>query len=70
MAAGASAEALARGKKAGDVSGTFSYRVVAKRKDVKGERLAKVPLPPDVKPPTAFAVPEAPSTKPPETRKT
>ncbi len=38
--------AATRGKKASDLSGTFSYRVVARRKDIKGERLAKVAPPP------------------------
>ncbi len=37
--------ATLKGKKASDLSGTFSYRVVARRKDVKGDRLAKVELP-------------------------
>ena len=31
--------------KAGDVNGTFTYRVVAKRKDVKADRLARFDLP-------------------------
>ncbi len=44
----------------------FSYRVVAKRKDIAGERLAKVEPPPALKAPTAFTVPETPPTKAPE----
>jgi len=45
VAASATGEALAKGKKASDVSGTFTYRVVAKRKDVAAPRLAKFDLP-------------------------
>ena len=45
VAASATGEALAKGKKASDVSGTFTYRVVAKRKDVVAPRLAKFDLP-------------------------
>jgi len=60
----------AKGKKVGDVGGTFSYRIVARRKDVKAGRLAKVELPPAPKPPTTFVTPETPLTKPPEMRKT
>ena len=45
VAASATGEALAKGKKASDVSRTFTYRVVAKRKDVVAGRLAKVNLP-------------------------
>jgi hypothetical protein len=37
--ASASAEAVAKGTKAADLSGTFSWRVVAKRADIAGERL-------------------------------
>ncbi len=60
----ADAEALAaRGKAAGDVSGTFTYRVVAKRKDVVAERLAKFMVPGEIKPP-ALVIPPAPPTPP------
>jgi hypothetical protein len=45
--------------------GAFSYRVVAKRKDIVGERLAKVAPPPPLKPVTPFTVPETPEPKPP-----
>jgi len=47
VAATPSAAAHATGKVASDLSGTFLYRVVAKRKDVKAEQLAKVELPKD-----------------------
>jgi hypothetical protein len=46
----------------------FSYRVVAKRKDIVGERLAKVAPPPPLKPVTPFAVPATPEAKPPATK--
>jgi hypothetical protein len=36
----------AKGKSAASVNGTFSYRVVAKRNDITGERLAKFTMPP------------------------
>ncbi len=45
--------------------GTFSWRVVAKRKDIVGERLAKVAAPPPLKPVQAFMVPETAEGKPP-----
>lgn len=38
-----------KGKKAADVNGTFTWRVVAKRKDVKGDRLAHFELPKEIK---------------------
>jgi len=47
-------------RKGGASGGMFSYRVVARRKDVKGERLAKVELPPAVTAPAAIKVPELP----------
>ena len=54
-----SGTAAARGVKASDVSGTFTYRVVAKRKDVVAPRLAKFDLPkPLPAPPTPPTVPE------------
>ena len=37
-----------KGKKATDVNGTFTWRVVAKRKDVKGDRLAHFDLPKEI----------------------
>lgn len=61
----ASSSALAaRNLKASGVTSTFSYRVVAKRKDVQGGRLAKVQLPPMPQPPKQEDVP----TPPPPTR--
>lgn len=38
----------------GASGGKFSYRIVARRKDIKGERLAKVAPPPTLPPPTVF----------------
>ena len=59
-----STSGVAAGKKAGDVSGTFTYRVVAKRKDVAAPRLAKFevpkPLPPPPAPPPSEPMPPAP----------
>jgi len=60
------------GKKASDLSGTFTWRVVAKRKDVKAERLAKfavpqavVAVPPPLPPaPTVAPKPPAPPLAP------
>ena len=37
--------------KASDLNGTFTYRVVAKRKDVVAERLAKFTVPQEIKAP-------------------
>ncbi|MGI8857334.1 MAG: hypothetical protein ACR2JW_16445 [Thermomicrobiales bacterium] len=45
VAASPSTEAVAKGKKAADLSGTFSWRVVGKRSDTKLERLAKYTMP-------------------------
>jgi hypothetical protein len=39
--------AALKGKKGTDLEGTFSWRVVAKRKDIKGERFATVTIPPE-----------------------
>jgi len=64
VAATPSAAAHAAGKKAGDLGGTFSYRVVARRKDIKGERLAKVELPKDA----PFDVAKATAPPPPPPR--
>jgi hypothetical protein len=47
------------------VTGAFSYRVVAKRKDIKAVRLAKVTPPTPPKSPAAFTIPETPGAKPP-----
>jgi len=49
---------VAKGKNALAVSGTFSYRVVAKRGDIKTERLAKFTMPPAIKDITIPAVPD------------
>jgi len=57
--------AALKGKKAGDLSGTFSYRVVARRKDVKGDRLAKVELPKEA----PFDVAKATAPPPPPPKK-
>jgi hypothetical protein len=59
VAASASAEAHARGVKASDLSGTFSYRVVAKRGDIATPRLAKFTFP-EIKGVTVPPVPPAP----------
>jgi hypothetical protein len=66
VAATPDAAAYAKGKKATDLSGTFSYRVVAKRKDVKGERLARF-VPPKELPfdaAKATTLPPSPPRKP------
>jgi hypothetical protein len=60
VAASASADAAAQGTKAADLTGTFSYRIVAKRNDIKGERMPVWELPTP-----AFAPePPAPAPKP------
>jgi hypothetical protein len=41
----------AKGKAAAAVNGTFSWRVVAKRRDIAGERLAQFTMPPPLVPP-------------------
>ncbi len=53
------------GPKPAEGGGTFAWRVVAKRKDITGERLAKVAVPSALKAVTPFAVPETPEPKPP-----
>jgi hypothetical protein len=58
----------AGGPKPAEGGGTFSWRVVAKRKDIVGERLAKVPPPPPLKSMTPITVPETPAVKPPPRR--
>jgi hypothetical protein len=35
------------GRKESELTGTFSWRIVAKRKDIVGERLATVTMPPE-----------------------
>jgi hypothetical protein len=47
----------AGGPKPAAGGGTFSYRVVAKRKDIAGERLAKVAPPPALKVPALIKAP-------------
>lgn len=59
---------VAGGPKPAEGGGTFSWRVVAKRKDMAGERLAKVAPPPPLKPVTPFTVPQTVAMEPP-TRK-
>ena len=58
----------AGGPKPAEGGGTFAWRVVAKRKDIAGERLAKVAPPPPLQPVKAFTVPETPTAKPPTTK--
>jgi hypothetical protein len=41
--------ATLQGRKSSDITGTFSWRVVAKRRDIPGERLAPVTLPTEPK---------------------
>ena len=59
----------ARGKTAADVNGTFTYRVVAKRKDVAAERLAKFTVPQAINAPAlpAPVIPPAPQPPAPQT---
>jgi hypothetical protein len=62
----ASVAALAaRGKQASEVSGKFSYRVVAKRKDIVGERLARFEPPKEM----PFDVAKATAPPPPSSAK-
>jgi len=67
VGAGVSAESAARGARAADASGTFTYRVVAKRKDVKADRLAKFTVPQEVKVP-ALVIPPTPPPFPAPTK--
>ncbi len=53
---------VAKGKNALSVSGTFSYRVVAKRGDIKTERLAKFDMPTAVKGIIIPPVPDKPAS--------
>ncbi len=55
-----SATMKAKGKIAESINGTFSYRVVAKRKDVAAPRLAKFAMPQEVKAATPLVVPTLP----------
>lgn len=55
----------AGGPKAVTGGGTFSWRVVAKRKDIAGDRLAKVDAPPRTQPAKALPVPQLPKVEPP-----
>ncbi len=50
----------AKGKTAEAINGTFSYRVVARRKDVAAPRLAKFTVPQEVKAATPLVVPTLP----------
>jgi hypothetical protein len=59
VAASPSTDAATKGKKATDLAGTFSWRVVAKRNDIKGERLPVWAMPTMVLP-----KPEPPAPKP------
>jgi hypothetical protein len=43
---GFTVEAALNGRSVSEPSGSFSWRVVAKRKDITGERLARVTMPP------------------------
>ncbi len=65
VGAGVAGDATARGVKATDVNGTFTYRVVAKRKDVVAERLAKFAMPKEIKiaPPPLPSLPSDHPTK-------
>jgi len=63
VAAVPSTVAVAAGKVASDLSGTFTYRVVAKRKDVVAERLAKFTVPGEIKAPALVIPPAPPATK-------
>ncbi len=55
-----SAVGVVAGKKATELNGTFTYRVVAKRKDVAAPRLAKFTMPQEVKSATPLVVPTIP----------
>jgi hypothetical protein len=55
-----------KGKTVQDVSGTFSWRVVAKRKDITAERLATVTIPPE--PTLPPPVPDVSAPTPPPRR--
>jgi hypothetical protein len=55
--------ATLQGRKLSDVTGSFSWRVVAKRKDIVGERLAKVTLLPEPKLPQSHLSGPPPKTE-------
>ena len=57
--------AALKGKQDVDLNGAFSWRVVAKRKDIKGDRLETVTIPPE---PTLPPVPDIPTPTPPTPR--
>jgi hypothetical protein len=57
--------AALKGKQGSDLSGAFSWRVVAKRKDITGARLEPVTIPPA---PILPPVPELPTEAPPAPR--
>ena len=61
--------ATLKGKQACELDGTFSWRVVAKRKDIQGERLAKVLLPPEPQRPNLPAPETPPALKTPDVRR-
>jgi hypothetical protein len=54
--------AALKGKTEADLNGTFSWRVVAKRKDITGERLETVTIPPEpiLPEPLVMPVPDIP----------
>jgi len=64
VGAGPSATAAARGMKASDVNGKFTWRVVAKRKDVAAPRLAKFALPKAPPPPPTPVAEKKPAPPP------
>jgi hypothetical protein len=51
--------AAMKGKRESELTGTFSWRIVAKRKDIKSERLSPVAIPPEPKLPL---MPDAPAS--------
>ncbi len=68
VTAAPSTTAAAAGKKASELSGTFSYRVVAKRKDVAAPRLAKYVVPQEIKAATPLVIPTLPTLSKGETK--
>jgi hypothetical protein len=60
--------AALKGKKDRDLNGTFSWRVVAKRKDITGERLETVRIPPEPVMPSVPGIPAAPPPHAPHVR--
>lgn len=55
--------AALKGKKVADLTGTFSWRVVAKRKDIAGQRLARFNVP-KIRTPDPAQLPKMPARKP------